>query len=169
MSETADVIAADILRGVHDPRFVSREIAVLAKAYETLRARLAEVEGERDRTNAVLRLERLARRDSKESERLAGAEANVDAIESLNEAHPDYGLTQRLIEAVEQGTRTDEIREQAAILAELTRLRTALAAAERAGAEAALSLLCPWAGALHRETWMADKMATLFPEATDAR
>lgn len=60
----------------------------------------------------------------------AGEEVNVDAVESLNEAHPDYCLTQRLIEAVERGTRTDEIMTQAAILSEFTTLRARLVAAE---------------------------------------
>ena len=47
ISSTAIKIADDILRGGHDPRFVSSEILVLAKEYESVCTQLAEKEAAR--------------------------------------------------------------------------------------------------------------------------
>lgn len=85
-----DHIAADILRGNHDPRFVSAAIATLAAGYEDLLAALDKAEGERARLKlSLMAMERLYGQDAAHlkamCEEADALEARADAAERRGE------------------------------------------------------------------------------------
>lgn len=140
---------ADLLESLHRGTAIqAQEFERLQAELTTLRAKLAAVEGERERVMA----------DYASELAMIFADRKANRMELLAKAA-----------AVEEQVRLHEatIERQAEAIGILQRAESE---AERRGAERALRLACPYVGAMGRENWIATKTAALFPApATDTQ